>query len=143
MGYGGTADNAKHNKPPATRAKPPETPVAVMTHAQIRPTTSHYDQLPTALQDLFDQYMDQADTAGTGDSYHAAMTQAALTAGIAVPNSRDIARCSCWTDGCGCGAIFDTALPGAVVTAPNAPDGNLSALQCPDCGHDHPRPIED
>lgn len=119
--------------------------MAVMTHAQIRPTTGHYTDLTALQQAAFDKAMAQADTAGTGDSYHQALTDAALTAGIAVPASRDIARCSCFTDahGCGCDAIFDSALPGAVPTAPNDPGCNLSALQCPDCGHDHPRPVQD
>ncbi|NUS25104.1 MAG: hypothetical protein HOV92_12890, partial [Streptomyces sp.] len=66
----------------------------------------------------------------------------AIAAGISLPDSKDLARCSCLYDagGCGCGAIFDTALPGVVVTATNGPDRNLSQLQCPTCGHDHPRP---
>lgn len=118
--------------------------MALMTHAPARLNTD-YNTLPTALQDAFDHWMRQADTAGTHDSYREAMTEAALTVGIPVPASRDLARCSCLydADGCGCGAIFDAHAPGAVVTATNGPNCNLSQLQCPTCGHDHPRPIAD
>lgn len=123
--------------------------MAVMTHAPIRfltfPATVDYRALPTHIQDAFDRHMEDADQATADAPYKVAMTRAAQSVGIAVPASLDIARCSCLNDadGCGCGAIFDTALPGLVVTAPSGPDANLSALQCPDCGHDHPRPIED
>jgi hypothetical protein len=114
-----------------------------MTYARTQPGTADYSDLPTASQERFDYWMRQADAAKTGDAYREAMTEAALTAGIAVPVSRDLARCSCYADGCGCGAIFDTYAEGAVVTATNDANCNLSQLQCPDCGHDHPRPIED
>ncbi|MFF0009531.1 hypothetical protein ACFYQT_39755 [Streptomyces tibetensis] len=119
--------------------------MAVMTHASAHPTTVDYSNLPTTVQDAFDRYMRKADNAGTGDDYRDAMTDAAITAGIPVPASKDIARCSCLNDagGCGCGAIFDAHTDGVVVTAPNAPNKNLSELQCPGCGHDHPRPIAD
>ncbi|WP_157865175.1 hypothetical protein [Streptomyces prasinopilosus] len=115
-----------------------------MTPALPR-TETDYRSLTTAQQDEFDRLMEQADTAGPGDAYHQAMTEAALTAGLPVPASRDIARCSCLNDagGCGCGAIFDSHALGVVVTATNAPNRNLSELQCPTCGHDHPRPITD
>lgn len=123
--------------------------MAVMTHAPIRfltfPATVDYRTLPAHVQAAFRRYMEDADQAAADDPYKVAMTKAAQAVGIAVPASLDIARCSCFNDayGCGCGAIFDTALPGVVVTATNGPDANLSALQCPNCGHDHPRPIED
>jgi hypothetical protein len=116
--------------------------MAVMTHARVHPTAD-YTALTPAAQRAFDHWMTRADHAGTGDDYRDAMTEAAIAAGIPVPASRDLARCSCLNDahGCGCGAIFDTALPGVVVTAVNDEDCNLSQLQCPTCGHDHPRPI--
>jgi hypothetical protein len=116
-----------------------------MTHARAHLNTADYTALTPTQQDRFDELMEQADTAGTGSAYQEAMTEAALVAGLPVPNSRDIARCSCYTDagGCGCAAIFDAHAQGAVVTAPNAPGGNLSQLQCPPCGHDHPRPAAD
>jgi hypothetical protein len=123
--------------------------MAVMTHAPVRfltlPLTVDYKSLPTHVQDAFDKHMEDADNARSDDPYKVAMTRAAQTAGIAVPESLDIARCSCLYDdeGCGCGAIFDAHALGAVVTATNGPDCNLSQLQCPDCGHDHPRPIAD
>lgn len=120
--------------------------MAVMTHAPIQthlPIAGDYTALPAYIQDAFRALLDTADKAGTGDAYHQAMTDAAILIGIAVPDSRDIAICDCLWDGCGCGAIFDSHLPGVVVTATNDPDCNLSALQCPDCGHDHPRPIAD
>lgn len=123
--------------------------MAVMTHAQIPsitlPIAADYTAMAPAQRDAFDEQMDKADNAGTGDGYHKAMRKAAHTAGIAVPEPEtcDIALCSCLNDGCGCGAIFDSTLDGAVVTAPNDPGFNLSALQCPDCGHDHPRPVQD
>lgn len=118
--------------------------MAVMTLASARPEAD-YTTLTEDQQDRFDKLMEQADTARTGDAYHQAMTEAALLAGLPVPASRDIARCSCLNDagGCGCGAIFDSHALGVVVTAPNGRDRNLSELQCPTCGHDHPRPITD
>lgn len=118
--------------------------MAVMTRALTR-TEADYNTLPAPLQDEFDRLMRKADRAGTGDDYRDAMTDAAITAGLPVPASKDIARCSCLNDadGCGCGAIFDAHAQGVVVTAPNTPNGNLSELQCPTCGHDHPRPITD
>ena len=119
--------------------------MAVMTHTQKRPTTADYTALSPTEQALFDAATTAADDADSGPAYFDAMADAALAAGIALPNSRDIARCSCLDDagGCGCGAIFDSHAPGAVVTAANDPGCNLSQLQCPDCGHDHPRPITD
>lgn len=122
--------------------------MAVMTHAPAplaQSPTVDYTALTEIQQDRFDQLMTEADHAGTGDAYQQAMVEAALVAGLPVPTSRDIARCSCLYDagGCGCGAIFDAHTPGAVVTATNSPGFNLSQLQCPTCGHDHPRPIAD
>jgi hypothetical protein len=114
--------------------------VAVITHA--RPSLeADYRTLSTDDQDRFDQLMERADHAGPHD-YQPLMDTLAVLTGL---NARDVARCSCYTDafGCGCAAIFDTALPGAVVTATNSPNCNLSQLQCPTCGHDHPRPITD
>lgn len=121
--------------------------MAVMTHAQIPsislPAAGDYTALPQPIRDQFSDLMEQADAARTGDAYHDAMRRACRAIGIAVPDSEDIALCDCLNDGCGCGAIFDSHLGGVVVTAPNDPDGNLSRLQCPTCGHDHPRPIAD
>lgn len=121
--------------------------MAVMTHALIQsitlPIAADYTALPQPVRDEFRDLMEEADQAGTGDAYHDAMRRACHTIGIAVPHKQDIAICDCLWDGCGCGAIFDSALPGVVVTATNDPNCNLSRLQCPDCGHDHPRPIED
>ncbi|CAK7288597.1 conserved hypothetical protein [Streptomyces misionensis JCM 4497] len=119
--------------------------MAVMTHAFARLQTANYGDLTAAQQDRFDALMREADTAGTGTAYNAAMVDAALVAGLPVPASKDIARCSCYTDagGCGCDLIFDSHQDGVVVTAVNDPGFNLSQLQCPTCGHDHPRPIAD
>ncbi|MET8571830.1 hypothetical protein [Streptomyces sp. NPDC004783] len=115
-----------------------------MTVASARPEAD-YSRLTPEAQAAFTQAMERADHAGTNDTYRQAMTDACILAGLPIPASVNIARCSCWTDagGCGCGAIFDTHLPGVVVTATNGPDLNLSELQCPTCGHDHPRPIAD
>ncbi|WP_446458701.1 hypothetical protein [Streptomyces rochei] len=115
--------------------------MAVMTHAPAR-LEANYRSLSTDDQDRFDQLMERADHAGPHD-YQPLMDALAVLTGLFT--ARDIARCSCWTDtrGCGCAVIFDTALPGVVVTATNDPDCNLSQLQCPTCGHDHPRPITD
>jgi hypothetical protein len=120
--------------------------MAVMTHAHTQahlPIASDYTALPQYIRNEVDDLMEKADNAGTGDDYRAAMVKACLTIGIAVPESMDIAVCDCLNDGCGCGGIFDSHLDGVVVTANADPGCNLSRLQCPDCGHDHPRPIED
>lgn len=119
----------------------------LLSHAPIpaitRPTSADYTALPQHLRNDFDLRMQKADTAGTGTAYQDVMIQACFALGIAVPESMDIARCDCFNNGCGCGAIFDTSLPGVVVTANADPNCNLSRLQCPTCGHDHPRPIAD
>jgi hypothetical protein len=120
-----------------------------MTHAQIPsislPIAGDYTALPEPVRARFSDLMEQADTATNDDAYTKAMVRACLTIGIAVPDSLDIAVCDCLNNGCGCGcgAIFDSHLAGVVVTANADPGYNLSALQCPDCGHDHPRPVQD
>ncbi|MFB7738266.1 hypothetical protein ACFC08_28535 [Streptomyces sp. NPDC056112] len=118
--------------------------MAVMTHASAR-LEADYTALSPALQATIDDAMRNADNAGTYDSYTDAMKDVAIAAGIPLPASRDLAVCDCLNadHGCGCGAIFDTALPGLVVTATADPKHNLSRLQCQLCAHDHPRPIAD
>lgn len=120
--------------------------MAVMTHAQSPvhlPVAADYTALPQHLRNQLTDLLEEADAAAPGPAFHDAMTRACITIGIAVPASRDIAICDCLNDGCGCGAIFDAHLDGVVVTANADPDCNLSRLQCPDCGHDHPRPAGD
>lgn len=121
--------------------------MAVMTHAHTPsitlPIAGDYTALPQAVRTKFSNLMEEADTARTGDAYHRAMRRACRAIGIAIPDSEDIALCDCLNDGCGCGAIFDSHQDGVVVTATNDPGFNLSRLQCPGCGHDHPRPIQD
>lgn len=117
--------------------------MAVMTHARTQPTSVDYRDLTALQQARLDQAMQTADHAATGETYREAMTDAATAAGIPLPASRDLAVCDCLNHGCGCGAIFDSHLRGVVVTANADPDYSLSRLQCPDCGHDHPRPIAD
>lgn len=116
----------------------------VMTHAPNQ-AEADYTKLSPTVQAVIDKAMRHADNAADTQAYTEAMEFVAIAAGITLPASRDLAVCSCLNDagGCGCGAIFDTALPGLVVTATNDPNRNLSRLQCPDCGHDHPRPIAD
>lgn len=121
--------------------------MAVMTHALIPsitlPIAADYTALPQNIRNQFSDLMEEADQAGTGDAYHAAMRRACNTIGIAIPDQQDIALCDCLNDGCGCGAIFDSHQTGVVITASSDPGYNLSRLQCPTCGHDHPRPIAD
>lgn len=124
--------------------------MAVMTHARTRtiqqvtlPIAADYTALPQHLRDKLSDLLEKADAAGTGDDYHQAMRDACHAIGIAVPARQDIAICDCLNDGCGCGAIFDSHLDGVIVTADADPGYNLSRLQCPDCGHDHPRPTTD
>lgn len=118
--------------------------MAVMTHARPR-TEADYNTLHPVAQAVIDQAMEKADNAAITPEYTEAMKDVAIAAGIPLPASRDLAVCSCLNDagGCGCGTIFDSHALGVVVTAPNGPDRNLSELQCPTCGHDHPRPITD
>jgi ethanolamine utilization protein EutP (predicted NTPase) len=118
--------------------------MAVMTHAQTLPTTAHYDALTRRQQDDFDRVMEAADTEATNaHEYLAMMAVISVYAGIDLPASKDIARCDCYLNGCGCDLIFDSNLPGVVITAGPGPKCNLSSIQCPDCGHDHPRPVTD
>lgn len=118
-----------------------------MTHAQIPlltfPVAAHYSTFNQAVQGQFDRHMEDADAATNGASYSVAMIRAAQAVGIAIPDSFDIARCDCFNNGCGCDLIFDSHQDGVVVTASNDPNCNLSSLQCPTCGHDHPRPVAD
>ena len=118
--------------------------MAVMTHARAR-TEADYTALTPTMQAVIDRAMEEADNALTGEDYERAMAYVAIAAGIPLPESKDLTRCSCFNDadGCGCGAIFDSHADGVVVTATNDPGCNLSQLQCPTCGHDHPRPIAD
>ena len=118
--------------------------MAVMTHARAH-AAPDYQHLSPAAQAVIDQAMTKADNAATTQAYTDAMEYAAIAAGIPLPASNDLAVCSCLNDagGCGCGAIFDSHTSGVVVTALHDPDHNLSKLQCPTCGHDHPRPITD
>jgi hypothetical protein len=121
--------------------------MAVMTHAHIPqltlPVAANYRAYSEAVQDEFDRHLQDADKAANDAAYFVAMIRAAQTLGIAIPAGFDIARCDCFNNGCGCDLVFDAHTEGAVVTATNGPDCNLSQLQCPDCGHDHPRPITD
>lgn len=121
--------------------------MAVMTHAPIPlltfPTAAHYRTFNSTVQDQFDRHLEDADSAANDTSYFVAMIRAAQTVGIAIPGAFDIALCDCFNNGCGCDLIFDSNQPGVVITAGNGPGCNLSSLQCPTCGHDHPRPIED
>lgn len=121
--------------------------MAVMTHAHIPsitlPIATDYTAMATDQRNTFDDWMDRADAAPNDDAYTKAIVKAAQTAGIAVPDSLAIAVCDCLYDGCGCGAIFDTAEPGVVVTANADPGFNLGRHQCPDCGHDHPHTVAD
>lgn len=117
--------------------------MALMTHAHIQtaslPIATDYTRLAPEQKAQFSDWLEAADRAGTGTDYHQAMTEAALTAEMAVPDSRDIALCDCLNDGCGCGAIFDSHTEGVHVVAGSDPGYSLSRLQCPDCSHDHPR----
>ena len=120
--------------------------MAVMTYAQNQdflPIAADYTALPQHLRNELSDLLEEADNAGTGPAYHDPMIRACIAIGMAVPASMDIAICDCLNDGCGCGAIFDTALDGVIVTENADPGYNLSRLQCPDCGHDHPRPAAD
>ena len=118
--------------------------MTLMTHALTQPTTARYTQLSPKRRADFHRVMDVADTqASNAHEYLAYMAVLSVYAGIQLPTSGDIALCDCFDNGCGCDLIFDSNLPGAVVTALNDPDCNLSRLQCPDCGHDHPRPTAD
>ncbi|MCX4885942.1 hypothetical protein [Streptomyces sp. NBC_00847] len=114
-------------------------PIALLTF----PVAAHYSTFNRAVQGTFDKHMEDADAATNDGSYYMAMIRAAQTFGIAIPATYDIALCDCLNNGCGCDLVFDSHLPGVVVTANADPGFNLSRLQCPDCAHDHGRPIED
>ncbi|MFD9249557.1 hypothetical protein [Streptomyces bottropensis] len=113
--------------------------MALMTHARNH-AHADYNALTPAAQAVVDRAMQKADSASTPKDYTDAMEYVAVATSIPLPESADLAICDCLNNGCGCGAIFDSHLVGVVVTATNDPDCNLSRLQCPTCGHDHPRP---
>jgi len=113
-----------------------------MTHARVR-LEADYTALSPTTQAVIDKAMTNADNAATAEDYTEAMEYVAIAAGIPLPASKDLAVCDCLNHGCGCGAIFDSHADGVVVTATADPNRNLSRLQCPTCGHDHPRPIAD
>lgn len=107
---------------------------AVMTHTHNRATVN-YNALPASAQEVFDDYMEQADNARTNDDYRHAMTCAALTAGITLPADGEIALCACpncWD----CGRIFNANDPDAHPFGQS--DGyNLGRIQCPNCTDAH------
>jgi hypothetical protein len=113
-----------------------------MTHASARLEADYTDLTPT-MQAVIDKAMENADNAATTSDYTDAMEYVAIAVGIPLPDSKDLAVCDCLNHGCGCGAIFDSHTDGVIVTAGPDPDCNLSRLQCPTCGHDHPRPTAD
>ena len=123
--------------------------MAVRTRVPIQlltfPVAARYSTFSQAVQKQFARHMEDADSAANDSAYFMAMIRAAQTVGIAIPATYDIALCSCHTDdgGCGCDLVFNARTDGAVVTANADPGFNLSRLQCPGCGHDHPRPITD
>ncbi|MGH8917428.1 MAG: hypothetical protein ACRD0H_03670 [Actinomycetes bacterium] len=106
--------------------------MAVMTHAQIRPT-ANYGDLSTEQQDQFDRVMERADDTADNGEYTAYMLAAAAIAGLAIPYGAEIRKCGC---ACYCGAIFDANSPQAHVIEES--DGyNLGRVQCPACADEH------
>lgn len=107
--------------------------MAVMTHAPIRPSTSDYNALPALIQDFFDELMEQADNAGTNDTFRHAMARAANVIQMPLPASGDIRKCAC---SCVCGCIFDAEDPDAHVIEQSG-GFNLGRVQCPTCTDRH------
>jgi len=102
--------------------------VAVITHAFARPETD-YTALPTAIQDQFDQLMEEADIAGPA-TYPGLMATIALLVGL--PNG-EIRKCAC---SCYCGVIFDSNRPDAHVIK-HGEGYNLGRHQYPTCADRH------
>ncbi|WP_131589744.1 hypothetical protein [Streptomyces seoulensis] len=102
-----------------------------MTHARI--DTVDYRDLPTDIQDTFDELMEQADEAGTNDHFLTLMARAAATIGMTLPPSGDIRRCAC---SCVCGLVFDAEHPDAHVIEWTG-GYNLGRVQCPTCADHH------
>lgn len=113
---------------------------AVMTHAPNRATTVNYNDLPTSVQDHFDQLMELADNSANAAEYEALMTALIAVTGITGVRYNEILKCAC---PCTCTVIFDADDNNALVTEQTDVGYNLGRLQCPDCADDHPRPIED
>lgn len=106
--------------------------MAVMTHAQTRPTTD-YTALPEDRQDQFDQLMERADDTADNGEYIALMLAAAHIAGLAINYGDEIRKCGC---SCYCGTVFDPADPDAhVIEQGNG--YNLGRTQCPTCADRH------
>ncbi|MFW3477403.1 hypothetical protein [Streptomyces microflavus] len=107
---------------------------AVMTHVPTRATTN-YNNLPTFVQEVFDDYMEQADNARTNDDYRKVMAFAAFTIAVPLPAGGEIALCACpncWN----CGRIFDANDPDAHPFGQST-GYNLGRIQCPDCTDAH------
>ncbi len=102
--------------------------MAVMTHASAHPEAD-YNALPDAVQDQFDQLMEQADIAGPAD-FAPLMRAIAILTGL---TAADIRKCGC---SCWCPVIFDAEDPDAHVIEQSG-GYNLGRVQCPTCTDRH------
>jgi hypothetical protein len=107
--------------------------MAVMTHAQIRPTTADYNALDADQQQRFDDVMERADNQGTNGEYLALMLAAAWIVGLRIDYGGQLRKCAC---SCWCPVIFDPTARDAHCIEEG--DGyNLGRHQCPACADDH------
>jgi hypothetical protein len=105
-----------------------------MTCAPNQAATANYHHLDPDEQQLFDEYMERADTSATNGEYLALMVLAALTAGIDLTYGSHIRKCAC---SCYCPVIFNPDHPDAHCI--ESGDGyNLGRHQCPTCHDRHP-----
>ena len=112
--------------------------MAVMTHAQKRPTVDYRD-LTDAQQARLDHVLELADSTSDAGEYNALMLGVAALAGIHIAYGGEVLRCSCT---CVCPVVFDNADLDAR-TIEESHGFNLPIRQCPTCADRHPAPAQD
>ncbi|MFD5899081.1 hypothetical protein [Streptomyces sp. NPDC060366] len=101
---------------------------AVLPHAQTLPAEVELHRIPAHLADQFTALMERADQAISLYEIRPLHAQAAQVIGLQLPDSQDIALCTCT---CLCDRVFDANL------ARTHLDGTVERVQCPVCADEH------
>lgn len=104
--------------------------MSVLTAARSLTGTADYSHLTDQQRADFTTAMEAATNAANNTEYRLAHQVAALTIGMRLPDSGEIARCTCPT--CYCDQIFDANDARTYTEGP----GN-EIVQCPACADDH------
>lgn len=102
---------------------------AVLPHARTLPAEVELHHVPVHLADQFTALMDQADQAISLYEIRPLHARAAQLIGLQLPESQEIAVCTC--TGCYCERVFDAN------KARMYQDGTVERVQCPVCADEH------